>query len=65
MPTPSCPPVLSCVQVRAGLAKMAVKGMWGYMQTYEAALRWVGWVGGWVGGRVEGWLGGQAGLLGS
>ena len=62
MPTPSCPPVLSCVQVRAGLAKMAVKGMWGYMQTYEAALRWVG---GGVGGRVEGWLGGQAGLLGS
>ena len=26
-------------QVRPGLAKMAVKGMWGYMQAYQAALR--------------------------
>ncbi len=35
------------VQVRPSLAKMAVKGMWDYMQHYEAALRWASRVGGW------------------
>lgn len=35
VPHPAC----RCPQVRPGLAKMAVKGMWAYMQAYEAALR--------------------------
>ncbi len=38
-PPPYPAPANPAPQVRPGLAKMAVKGMWAYMQSYEAALR--------------------------